>query len=68
MTIARSPNGGGGLTGKSGRRTAKACAKSAKDMITNTAADFTFLVTNASQKVYQLCTVASETCAITYYR
>jgi hypothetical protein len=31
-------------------------------------ADFTSLVTKASQKIYQLCAVAAETCSITYYR
>ena len=32
------------------------------------AAHFMFVVTNASQKVYHLCAVALQPCAITYYR
>lgn len=47
MAITWSPSGGSGLTGKSGRKTANACDKSARDAITNTAAHFMFVVTNA---------------------
>jgi hypothetical protein len=67
--IMTSPlNGGAGLTGKSGRNTANACDNSAKDTSRDTAANFMFVVTNTSQKVYHLCAVALQACAITYRR
>jgi hypothetical protein len=43
--------GGAGLDGKSGRKTASACDKSAKDISSDTAAHFMFVAPNSSQKV-----------------
>jgi hypothetical protein len=51
MIITWSPNGGAGLTGKSGRKTANACDKNAKDTSMCTAAHFMFVAKNTSQKV-----------------
>jgi hypothetical protein len=67
MIITWSPHGGAGLTGKSGRKTANACDKDAKDMSTKAAAHFMFVAEDTSQKLYHLCAVALQRCAITYY-
>jgi hypothetical protein len=51
MKITWSSSGGAGLTGKSGRKTANACNKSAKDTSMDTAAHFMFVAKDASQKI-----------------
>ncbi|PYK21089.1 MAG: hypothetical protein DME55_00305 [Verrucomicrobia bacterium] len=68
MIIIWSPSGGPGLTAKSGRKTADACDKSARDTSTDTAAHFMFVATNTSQKVQHLCAILLPTFAITYHR
>jgi len=67
MIIIWSPSGGAGVTGKSGRKTANACDKSAKDASKDATAHFMFVATNPSQKVYHVCAIALPTFAITYY-
>jgi hypothetical protein len=51
MRITWSRDGGAGLSEKSGRKTASACDKSAKDISSDTAAHFMFAAMNISQKV-----------------
>jgi hypothetical protein len=51
IIITWSLNGGAGLLGKSGRKTANACDEIAKDASRNTAARFMLVATNTSQKV-----------------
>jgi hypothetical protein len=67
MIITRSSNGGSGLIGNSGRKTANACDKSAKDTTMDTAAHFMFAGENTSQKVYHLCAIALPTFAVRYH-
>jgi hypothetical protein len=51
MIITWPSNGGAGLTGKGGRKTANACDKSAKETSMDTAAHFMFVAKKTSQKV-----------------
>lgn len=60
--------GGAGWTGKSGRKTANPCGKSAKDMSMDSAAHFMFVAENTSKKVYHRCAVALPTFSVRYRR
>jgi len=51
IIIERPSDGGAGLTGKSGRKTANACDKTANETRMNAAAHFMFVATNTSQQV-----------------
>jgi len=68
MIITWSRNGGAALTGKSGRKTANACDKSAKDTSTCNAAHFMFIAKNLSQKVHYLCAIALPAFVVTHWR
>jgi hypothetical protein len=68
MTITCSPHGGAALTGKSGRKTANACDKSAKDTSTYAAAHFMFVAEVTSQKVKHPGAVSLPTFVVRYYR